>query len=62
MVGQRTIIAVAHRLSTIRNADLILVVHEGKIVEQGSHEELVAKRGIYYRMQRAQIISDSSEE
>ena len=62
MMGQRTIIAVAHRLSTIRNADMILVVQEGKIVEQGNHEELVAKRGIYYRMQQGQIVVDSLEQ
>ncbi|MCH5274968.1 MAG: ATP-binding cassette domain-containing protein, partial [Lachnospiraceae bacterium] len=59
MMGQRTIIAVAHRLSTIRNADMILVIQEGKIVEQGNHEELIANRGIYYRMQQSQIMFDS---
>ena len=59
MMGQRTILAVAHRLSTIRNADMILVIQEGKIVEQGNHDTLMAKRGIYYRMQEAQIVFDS---
>lgn len=54
IAGKRTIIAIAHRLSTIRDADLILVVQEGNIVESGTHEELLLKRGMYYKMQLAQ--------
>ncbi len=54
MAGKRTIVAIAHRLSTIKNADLILVIHEGEIKEQGSHEELLAKGGIYAQMLKAQ--------
>lgn len=46
----RTTIAIAHRLSTIQDADLILVLHQGEIVERGTHQELLAKRGLYHKM------------
>jgi ABC-type multidrug transport system fused ATPase/permease subunit len=49
----RTSFIIAHRLSTIRDADLILVMQAGRIVEQGSHAELLARRGAYYAMTRA---------
>ncbi|MBQ3079520.1 MAG: ABC transporter ATP-binding protein [Clostridia bacterium] len=52
--GTRTIIAIAHRLSTIRNADLILVIENGSITESGTHEELIQKRGSYFRMHTVQ--------
>lgn len=54
ITGKRTIIAIAHRLSTIKEADLILFIHEGEIVERGTHEELLALKGFYYKMQAAQ--------
>lgn len=54
IAGKRTIIAIAHRLSTIKEADMILVIHEGKIIEKGTHDELVALKGFYYKMQQAQ--------
>lgn len=46
----RTSFVIAHRLSTIRQADIILVIKDGKIIEQGSHKELIAKRGEYYNL------------
>ncbi|KAM5369958.1 hypothetical protein ACJZ2D_008757 [Fusarium nematophilum] len=46
----RTTVAVAHRLSTIRDADVIVVFAGGRVVERGTHEELVARRGVYYEM------------
>ncbi len=55
--GKKTIIAIAHRLSTIREADLILVFHEGEIVERGTHEELLEKKGLYYKLHQAQNFS-----
>ena len=51
----RTSFVVAHRLSTIRNADLILVMRDGKIIEQGSHEELLAKGGFYHTLYNSQF-------
>ncbi|WP_274366100.1 ABC transporter ATP-binding protein [Paenibacillus thermotolerans] len=46
----RTTIAIAHRLSTVQDADLILVLHQGEIVERGTHRELLAQEGLYHKM------------
>ena len=59
VVKGRTSIVIAHRLSTIRNADIILVVDDGKIVERGRHEELLAKKGHYYRLWTRQYEDDA---
>ena len=50
----RTAIVIAHRLSTIQHADRILVFHKGRLREQGTHRELLAQRGIYYRLYQLQ--------
>ncbi|HXR09713.1 MAG TPA: ABC transporter ATP-binding protein, partial [Candidatus Acidoferrales bacterium] len=50
----RTALVIAHRLSTIQHADRILVFHKGKLREQGSHQQLLAQRGIYYRLYQLQ--------
>ncbi len=51
----KTCFVIAHRLSTIRNADLILVLDHGDVVEQGTHESLMAKKGVYHRLYAAQF-------
>ena len=54
LIKNRTTIAIAHRLSTLKNADRILVLDKGQIVEEGSHEELMALNGVFARMVRMQ--------
>jgi ABC-type multidrug transport system fused ATPase/permease subunit len=56
----RTAIIVAHRLATIRMADRVLVVHKGRIAEEGSHDELLVKDGIYSRLYRLQYVGEVS--
>lgn len=46
----RTTIAIAHRLSTIQDAELILVLHQGEIIERGTHQALLAQKGLYHKM------------
>lgn len=58
----RTTLVVAHRLSTIKNADEIAVIAEGKIVEQGSHEELMAKGGMYSELYKLQFRANTGED
>lgn len=55
LMANRTSIVIAHRLSTVRNADMICVFHEGEIVETGTHEELLSKGGMYKKLHSLQI-------
>lgn len=58
----RTSFVIAHRLSTIRQADVILVVHDGKIIEQGTHPELIAKKGAYYNLYTRQFQEEAATD
>ncbi len=55
LIKNRTSIIVAHRLSTVRHADRIIVLHKGKIIETGSHDELMQKKGFYFRLNQIQL-------
>ena len=62
VMAGRTTILISHRVSTIRNADEIVVLHDGTIVEQGSHEELLAMNGHYSELYNKQLIEESLEK
>jgi ATP-binding cassette subfamily B protein len=53
--SQKTVLIIAHRLSTVKNADTILVIEKGEIAEQGNHAALVAKKGVYYNLVHNQL-------
>jgi ATP-binding cassette subfamily B protein len=61
LVQGRTTIAIAHRLSTLRKADRLVVMDRGQVVEVGPHEELMAKQGHYWRLYEAQLRQVDSE-
>lgn len=50
LMKNRTTFVIAHRLSTVRNADAIMVLEDGKIIERGNHDELLAQKGRYYEL------------
>lgn len=58
MCKGRTTIAIAHRLSTIANSDLILVMHEGEVVERGTHHELLERSGRYRHLWEMQVAAN----
>ena len=60
IIKDRTSIVIAHRLSTVRNADWILVVQDGKIVEQGTHSELMKQGGTYFRLYTRQYEDEAT--
>ena len=55
MDGRRTIVTIAHRISSVKDSDLILVLEHGSVVEHGTHEELVAAHGRYWEIYRKQL-------
>jgi ATP-binding cassette subfamily B protein len=55
LLKNRTSLVIAHRLSTVRNADNIIVISEGKIVEEGNHIELMKEKGTYHRLYKKQF-------
>ncbi|MFI5177263.1 MAG: ABC transporter ATP-binding protein [Vicinamibacterales bacterium] len=55
LMARRTVLAIAHRLSTIQDMDAILVLHKGELCERGTHQELLARRGLYYRLYQLQF-------
>jgi ABC-type multidrug transport system fused ATPase/permease subunit len=60
LLAGRTTFVIAHRLSTVRRADLILLMEEGRIIERGTHDELMDRRGTYYEMVQRQMESDGN--
>ena len=51
----KTVVIVAHRLSTVQNADNIIVLEKGKVIEEGTHKALTEKRGVYYTLVKNQL-------
>lgn len=60
IMKDRTSILIAHRVSTIKNADKILVINEGKIMEQGSHKTLMSEKGIYFELYQKQLLEEQT--
>ena len=50
LMSGRTVFVIAHRLSTVRNSDAIMVLDHGRIIERGSHNDLIAQHGVYYQL------------
>ena len=57
----RTTIIIAHRLSTVKNADCIVAVSQGKVTETGTHDELMARKGVYYQLVMLQNLAEKEK-
>ena len=57
LMAGRTTFVIAHRLSTIRNSDCIMVLDQGRIIERGNHDELIAEGGKYYQLYTGKIVN-----
>ena len=55
LTGEKTTFIIAHRISSVRDADVILMMEKGRVIEQGSHEELIKKKGFYYEVYQKQL-------
>ncbi len=60
VMKNKTSILIAHRVSTIKNADKILVMDGGEIMEQGSHRSLIAKKGLYFELYEKQLLEEQT--
>jgi ABC-type multidrug transport system fused ATPase/permease subunit len=57
----RTVLVIAHRLSTVQSADLVVVVSDGQIVEKGNHEELLSRQGVYASLVKRQLQNSNKD-
>jgi len=62
LMEQRTCIIVSHRISAIKDADEIIVLDEGRIIERGTHDSLVGQKGYYHELYTRQLLADEIEE
>ena len=58
LMNGRTTFVIVHRLSTVKNSDCIIVLEQGRIIERGSHDDLIAKKGRYYQLYTGNAISE----